>query len=52
MPQIRDARLDRNQRVGQLVDMKDLIVKKIGVLPGMECAVLVRVSSDPERDQS
>lgn len=29
MPQIRDARLDRNQRVGQLVDMKDLIVKKL-----------------------
>ena len=25
--------------------------EKIGVLPGMECAVLVRVSSDPERSK-
>ena len=29
MPQIRDARLDRNQGVGLLVDIEDLIVKKL-----------------------
>lgn len=48
MPQIRDARLGRNQGVvaGGRRRFND---ETIGVSPGMQCAALVRVSDDPER---
>ena len=51
MPQIRDARLDRNQGVGLLVDIKDLIVKKLesyqgwSVLSSWGCLVTQRGQS-------
>ena len=50
MPQIRDA---------SWIEIREWVVgghkrinnEKIGVLPGMECATLVRVSNDPDRSK-